>query len=222
MRKIVTGAFVSLDGVMQAPGGPEEDPTGGFAFGGWTFPLWDEAMGATIGDMFAAPFDLLLGRRTYEIFAAHWPFIEDDPIADSFNAVTKFVATSSAEPLAWHNSVAIRGDVPAEIGRLKQEEGPNLLVQGSSVLVHALLAHGLVDELRLMIFPVLLGKGKRLFGDDSKPGALELVDSRTSTTGVVMSRYVPAGAVRTGSFAHDRPSEAELARRARWQKEEAS
>lgn len=222
MRKLIVGTFVSLDGVMQAPGGPEEDPSGGFAFGGWTFPLWDEAMGTTIGALFDAPFDLLLGRRTYEIFAAHWPFIEDHPIADSFNRVTKFVATSSDAPLAWHNSVAIRGDVPAEIGRLKQEDGPNLLVQGSSVLLHALFAHGLVDELRLMTFPVLLGKGKRLFDDSSRPGTLELVDSRTSTTGVVMSRYVPAGEVRTGSFAEQAPSEAELARRAKWQKEEAS
>jgi dihydrofolate reductase len=220
MRKLIVGTFVSLDGVMQAPGGPEEDNMGGFAFGGWAFPLWDEATGATIGELFAAPFDLLLGRRTYEIFAAYWPY-QDDPIAESFNAVTKFVATSSDAPLAWHNSVAIRGDVPAEIGRLKEEDGPNLLVQGSSVLLHALFAHGLVDELRLMTFPLLLGKGKRLFDESSKPGELELVDSRTSTTGVVMSRYVPAGPVRTGSFADQGPSRAERARREKWQREES-
>src|SRR5918993_4991673 len=140
MRKIIVSTFVSLDGVMHAPGGPEEDRSGGFAFGGWVFPHWDEATREAIDALFAAPFDLLLGRKTYEIFAAYWPFIEGDPIAERFNAVTKFVVTSSAEPLAWHGSVAVRGDVPAEIARLKQQDGPNLLVQGSSVLVQSLLA----------------------------------------------------------------------------------
>ena len=222
MRKIVVGAFVSLDGVMQAPGGPEEDPSGGFAFGGWTFPHWDEAMGQFMGEQFEAEFDLLLGRRTYEIFAAFWPFMDDDPIGKRFNAVTKFVVTSSPEPLAWHNSVAIRGDVPAELARLKQEDGPPLLVQGSSVLNHSLFAHGLVDELQLLTFPVLLGRGKRLFDEGSMPGALKLVDSRTSTSGVVMARYRPDGAVPTGSFAVDEPSEVELARRKKWQREEAA
>jgi dihydrofolate reductase len=222
MRKIVVGAFVSLDGVMQAPGGPEEDPSGGFRFGGWVFPYWDEPMGHYMSELFEAEFDLLLGRRTYEIFAAYWPFIEDDPIADRFNAVTKFVVTSSGEPLAWHSSVAIRGDVPAELARLKQEDGPQLLVQGSSVLNHALFAHGLVDELQLLTFPVLLGGGKRLFDEGSMPSGLKLVDSRTSTTGVVMARYRPDGEVRTGSFAADEPSEAELTRRKKWQKEEAA
>ena len=222
MRKIVVGAFVSLDGVMQAPGGPEEDRTGGFAFGGWVFPYWDDAMGTYMDELFQAEFDLLLGRRTYEIFAAHWPYIENDSIADRFNAVTKFVVTSSAEPLAWHSSVAIRGDVPAELARLKQEDGPTLLVQGSSTLNHALFAHGLVDELQLLTFPMLLGRGKRLFDEGSMPSGLELTDSRTSTTGVVMARYRSAGEVKTGSFASDEPSEAELARRSKWQKEEAA
>src|SRR3954468_5903244 len=136
MRKIVAAAFVSLDGVMQAPGGPQEDPTGGFSHGGWTFHYWDEPMGQFMGGMFASPFDLLLGRKTYEIFAAHWPFVEgSDPVAASFNAVTKYVATSSTEPLTWTNSVALRGNVAAEIARLKQEDGPVLLTQGSSGLL---------------------------------------------------------------------------------------
>ena len=220
MRKIICSTFVSLDGVMQAPGGPQEDPSGGFAFGGWVFPHWDETMGEVMDRLFAAPFDLLLGRKTYEIFAAHWPYIENDPIADAFNRVTKFVATRSPGPLAWHNSVAISGDVPSELHRLKQEKGPDLLVQGSGVLLQTLFGHGLIDELQVLIFPVLLGRGKRLFGDSVRPSGLRLLDSRTSTTGVVMSRYLPDGPVRTGSFAQEEPSEAEVARREKWRKEE--
>ena len=219
MRKIVVGTFVSLDGVMQAPGGPEEDRTGGFAYGGWVFPFWDDVLDEAIGALFAGPFDLLLGRKTYEIFAAFWPYM-DDPIGRSFNSATKFVVTSSPQPLAWHNSVAVGGDVPAELARLKQEDGPNLVVQGSSVLLHTLFAHGLVDELTVLTFPLLLGAGKRLFDQGAAPGALRLVDSRTSPSGVVISRYVPAGEVQAGSFAQDEPSEAELARRERWRSEE--
>ena len=218
MRKLITAAFVTLDGVMQAPGGPEEDPSGGFAFGGWTVDYWDDAMGSAMEALFDAPFDLLLGRRTYEIFAAHWPYAEG-PIADKFNPATKYVATSSAEPLAWRNSVALRGDVPAEVARLKREQGPNLLTQGSSILVQSLLANGLIDELRLLVFPLLLGNGKKLFGDGSAPAALKLGDSRTSTTGVIMATYVPEGSVHTGSFALDEPSAAEIARREKWKRE---
>jgi dihydrofolate reductase len=218
VRKVVCAAFVSLDGVMQAPGGPEEDPTGGFQFGGWTFHHWDDAMGAAMGGLFAAPFDLLLGRKTYEIFAAHWPYV-DDPIAEAFNSVTKFVATTSDAPLAWANSVALRGDVAAEVARLKEEDGPDLLTQGSSVLIQTLLAHGLIDEFRLLTFPVLLGGGKKLFGDGVVPGALDLVESSTSSTGVIISRYRPAGPVSTGSFALAEPTEAELVRRAKMAKE---
>ena len=213
MRKVIAGVFVTLDGVMQAPGGPEEDPTGGFAHGGWVFDYWDESLDERMGALFEAPFDLLLGRRTYDIFAAYWPYMEDDPIGERFNAVTKFVATSSAEPLAWQNSVALRGDVPAEVADLKRQDGPNLLIQGSSVLIQSLLADGLIDEFRLLTFPLVLGPGKRLFGDGTVPAALTLVDSQISTTGVVMSRYVPEGPVHTGSFAQQAPSEAELARR---------
>jgi dihydrofolate reductase len=219
MRKLIVGAFLSLDGVMQAPGGPEEDPTEDFPYGGWTFPYWDEVMDAAMGESFSKPFDLLLGRKTYEIFAAHWPFTDEEPAA-LFNGVTKYVATSSTEALAWQNSVRLEGDVPDAVARLKQGDGPDLLTQGSSVLVRSLLARGLVDELNLLVIPVLLGKGKRLFGEETKPGALELVDSKTATTGVIIARYRPAGPVRTGSFALSEPTEAELARRERMKAED--
>jgi dihydrofolate reductase len=220
MRKLVAAAFVSLDGVMQAPGGPPEDPSGGFTHGGWTVPYWDEPMGRFMDEMFSAPFDLLLGRRTYEIFAAHWPFVgSGDPIAQRFNAVTKYVATSSAQPLAWHNSVALEGDVAAAIGRLKTENGPTLLTQGSSVLLQTLLAHDLIDEFRLLVFPVILGSGKRLFGGGAKPGALTLTAASVSTSGVTMSVYERAGAISIGSFELEHPSEPELARRERMKRE---
>ena len=219
MRRVVCAAFVSLDGIMQAPGGPEEDPTGGgFAYGGWTFPHWDEIVDAAMGEGFARPFDLLLGRKTYEIFAAHWPST-DEPPADLFNGVTKYVATSSTEPLAWANSVRLEGDVPDAVARLKQGDGSDLLTQGSSVLVQSLLAAGLVDELFLLVFPVILGHGKRWYGDDARAGEWALVDSRTATTGVIISRYRPNGPVRTGSFATQEPSEAELARREKMRSE---
>ena len=218
MRRVVCAAFVSLDGVMQAPGGPEEDPTGGFRFGGWTFPYWDEVMGAAMGESFSRPFDLLLGRKTWEIFAAHWPYTGEEPAA-LFNNVTKYVATSSTEKLAWANSVRLEGDVPQAVARLKQSEGPDLLTQGSSVLVRSLLAAGLVDELSLLVFPVVLGRGKRWFGEETKPGELELVSSQVSTTGVIIARYRPAGPVRTGSFQLAEPSPAETARRAKMEEE---
>lgn len=219
MRKIITGAFVSLDGVMQAPGGPEEDLSGGFAYGGWTVPHWDEAMGTFMDDMFARPFDLLLGRRTYEIFAAHWPFTEGEPAA-LFNRVTKYVATSSPSALDWANSVALEGDVTASVARLKQGEGPDLLTQGSSVLVRSLLAAGLVDELHLLVFPVLLGRGKKLIGEEAAAGEWETIDSAVSTTGVSMSRYRRKGPVQTGSFALPEPNDAEMVRRARLARED--
>jgi len=220
MRKIVAGAFVSLDGVMQAPGGPPEDPTGGFAHGGWTVPYWDEAMGAFMGAIFSQPFDLLLGRKTYEIFAAHWPYVgEDDPIGPLFNRVTKYVATNGSGPLDWVNSVALRGDVVAEVTRLKQGDGPMLLTQGSTVLLRALLEHDLVDEFRLLTFPVILGAGKRLFGPGSHPGALTLASHAVSTTGVMMGIYTRAGDVATGTFELPEPSAAELARRQRMEQE---
>ena len=218
MRKVVAAAFTSLDGVMQAPGGPEEDPTGGFEHGGWTFHHWDAAMGEVMGEGFSKPFDLLLGRRTYEIFAAHWPFTAEEPAA-LFNGVTKYVATSSTEPLAWQNSVKLEGDVPAAVAKLRGGDGPDLLTQGSAVLVRSLLAAGLVDELFLLVFPVILGKGKRWYGDDARAQEWELLSSRTATTGVIMSRYRPKGPVTTGSFALAEPNEAEMARRKKLQRE---
>jgi dihydrofolate reductase len=219
MRKVIAGTFVTLDGVMQAPGGPEEDPTGGFTHGGWTVNYWDDTMGQAMDETFSAPFDLLLGRKTYEIFAAHWPYMEGDPISEKFNAVTKYVATSSAEPLTWKNSVALRGNVAAEVARLKQQDGPNLLIQGSSVLIQTLLASDLIDQFNLLVFPLVLGSGKRLFGQGAIPAGLKLVDTKASTTGVTMSTYLRSGAITTGSFAMAEPTDAEIARRQRMKRE---
>jgi dihydrofolate reductase len=226
MRKIITGAMVSLDGVMQAPGGPEEDPTGGFAHGGWVAPLWDDALGAAMDETFAQPFDLLLGRRTYDIFAAHWPHIQVDPaasdfngliadIARTFNRATKYVATHEPGTLSWQNSQGLGGDVVAALRELKKSDGPVLLTQGSTVLIQTLLASDLIDELRLQIFPVVLGKGKRLFGDGAIPAAFRLTKSVASPNGALITRYERAGDVATGSFAMEPPTDAELERRRR-------
>ncbi len=217
MRRIIVATFTSLDGVMQAPGGPQEDPTGGFAYGGWTFPHFDPALGGAMGEIFGRPFDLLLGRRTYEIFAAYWPYVTDpnDPIAGPFNRVTKYVASRSRPKLAWQNSVLLGEDVVAALKTLKAQDGPDLLVQGSSDFLQTLWQHSLVDEFSVLIFPVLLGKGKRLFGSGTTPGGLRLVKSRSFPTGVIVANYQPDGAVKTGSFQHVEPSEAELERRRR-------
>jgi dihydrofolate reductase len=212
-RRVIAAFFASLDGVIQAPGGPEEDPTRGFQYGGWTATHWDAAMGEYMGEGFGKPFDLLLGRKTYEIFAAHWPFTEEEPAA-LFNNITKYVATRSETPLAWQNSVKLEGDAIEAVARLREGDGPDLLTQGSSVLVRALLAAGLVDELSLMVFPVLLGHGKRWYDETAKAGDWELLSSRTSTTGVIMSRYAPKGPVSIGDFQLAEPSEAERVRRA--------
>ena len=217
MRKVIVGAMVSLDGVMQAPGGPQEDPTGGFQFGGWVFPHFDEAGGEFLDRLFSQPFDLLLGRRTYDIFAAYWPY-QQGPIADPFNRVTKYVATRSDEPLNWDRSVRLK-DAVTDVERLKREDGPALLTQGSTVLVQALQKAGLVDELHLLTFPVVLGGGKRLFKDGAAPGAMKLLNSQTTSTGVILASYVPAGPPPTGSFADDNPSPAELARREKMKRE---
>lgn len=217
MRPVVAATFVSLDGVMQAPGGPQEDSAGGFSHGGWTFHYWDEAMGKVMDKAFADAFDLLLGRRTYDIFAAHWPYAgEDDPIAVRFNAVTKYVATSEPQTLSWRNSVALRGDPAAEVAALKRQDGPKLLLQGSSELIQALLAKDLIDEITLLTFPVVLGKGKRLFGKGAMPAAFKLVESSASSTGVIMASYRREGEVTTGSFAQEPPSPAEIARREKY------
>mgnify|MGYP000488746789 CR=1 FL=1 len=201
MRRIIAATFVSLDGVMQAPGGPQEDTEGGFAQGGWTFHYFDEALGSVMGELFAKPFDLLLGRRTYDIFAAHWPHVgPDDPIGELFNRVTKYVATHRND-LGWENSRSLGSDVVAALNTLKQGEGPDLLIQGSSDLIQTLLANHLIDEYRLLIFPLVLGRGKRLFGDGTMTEALKLVSTRSFPTGVIQAIYEPVGALKTGSFA---------------------
>jgi len=220
MRRIVVATFTSLDGVMQAPGGPQEDPTGGFTLGGWTAPYFDEALGASLGQIFGRPFDLLLGRKTYDIFAAHWPYVSDpnDPIAASFNRVTKYVASRSRPKLGWQNSQLLGDDIVASLKKLKGQvgqegHGPDLLVQGSSDLLQTLWREGLVDELSVLIFPVVLGKGKRLFGDGARPAGLKLLKSQSFPTGVIVATYQPDGAVKTGDFQLAEPTEAELERR---------
>lgn len=203
MRKLIVAAFISLDGVVQAPGGPEEDTSGGFAYGGWIWPYGDGS-GEVMDGAFTQPFELLLGRRTYDIFAAYWPHVPEDAphrgIADLFNSVTKHVATHRPETLAWQNSHALGADVVAAVRALKRGDGPNLVTQGSSELVRQLLATDVVDELRLLIYPLLLGRGKRLFDDRAQPSAFRLEASRTTSTGVQVNRYAREGAVRTGSF----------------------
>jgi dihydrofolate reductase len=215
VRKIIVATFTSLDGVMQAPGGPQEDPIGGFTLGGWTAPYFDEALGASLGEIFGRPFDLLLGRKTYDIFAAHWPYVSDpnDPIAKVFNQVMKYVASRSSPKLSWQNSRLLGKDILASLKQLKGEDGPDLLVQGSSHLLQTLWKYGLVDEFSVLIFPVVLGKGKRLFGEGTIPRGLKLVKSQSYATGVIVANYEPAGEVKTGDFQLAEPSEAEFERR---------
>jgi dihydrofolate reductase len=215
MRKLVAGAFISLDGVMQAPGGPEEDPTGGFEHGGWTATYWDDVINQAMSESFSQPFDLLLGRKTYDIFAAYWPYVSDpnDTIAPVFNKVTKYVASRSSPKLSWQNSRWLGNDTIAALKKLKGEDGPDLLVQGSSELLQTLWRHALVDELTVLTFPVVLGKGKRLFGEGATSAGLMLAKSQSYPTGVIVASYRPDGAVKTGDFGHAEPSAAELERR---------
>ena len=215
MRQLLVSTFISLDGVMQAPGGPEEDPTGGFAFGGWTFPHSDPTLGGAIVEIFARPFDLLLGRKTYDIFAAYWPYVTDPnhPIAGPFNKVTKYVASRAKPTLTWQNSQWLGEDAVAALNTLKSGDGPDLLVQGSGDFIQTLWKNCLVDELTVLTFPVVLGTGKRLFGSGTTPGGLKLVKSQSYPTGVIVASYRPDGAVKTGSFQMPEPSAAELERR---------
>jgi len=215
MRKLVVNTFVTLDGIMQAPGGPEEDPVGGFTHGGWSVNYWDEMMGQIMTEFMARPFDLLLGRKTYDIFSAHWPFAKDEPGADQLNNARKYVASRTLHMVGWNNSSLIKGDVAEEVAKLKQEDGPEIQVHGSSDLIQTLLKHNLIDEFRVWIFPVVIGHGKRLFDQGTRPSGLKLVDSKTSSTGVILATYEPAGEIKIGSFELDTPSEAELARRQR-------
>lgn len=224
MRKVIVGAMVSMDGVMQAPGGPEEDPTGMFRFGGWVAPFADidPVFGEEIGKLFGKPFDLLLGRRTYDIFAAYWPYAEGgsyDDIAKTFNRTTKYVATRKGVDLTWKGSIALR-DATKDVAKLKKEDGPTLVTQGSTELVHSLLAGGLVDEIRTFTFPVLLGKGKRLFDETSQPLAFKLTHSAASPNGLIAATYVRDGEVRSATIGGaQEPTPAELARREKLKRE---
>ena len=217
MRKLVVLSFITLDGVMQAPGGPEEDPTGGFKHGGWVAGYFDDFLGKVMVGQMSKPFDLLLGRKTYEIFAAHWPYVKTngDPIAAGINNAKKYVASKTLIKLDWSNSELIKGDVAKEVKKLKEQDGPEIQVHGSGNLIQTLLKHDLVDELWLKIFPITLGRGKRLFAEGTIPLGFKLLESEVSPSGVIIASYARAGEVKTGSFALEVPTEAELARRRR-------
>jgi dihydrofolate reductase len=196
MRKIHAAAFVSLDAVIQGPGGIEEDTTGGFASGGWVFGLWDDAVGEAIDGLFGRDYDLLLGRRTYDIFAGYWPYVDPSdegsgPMARAFTACRKYVLSRGTPQLDWANSAHLRS--VADIAALKQTDGPDLVIQGSSTLYPPLLAAGLIDRLTLMIFPAVLGPGKRLFGEGTQPGLLELVEQRAGAKGAIIATYEQRG-----------------------------
>ncbi len=222
MRKIIVGAMVSMDGVMQAPGGPTEDPTMSFKFGGWVMPYFDQEFGQELDRLFKEKFDLLLGRKTYEIFAAYWPYYDEDGadggIAKLFNDIKKYVVSRSGDvDTGWAGSVLLR-DI-AEVKRLKQEAGPNLVTQGSTELVHALLAHDLVDAMSIFTVPVVLGGGKKLFADGSAPHSFKLTASRVTPNGLIVGHYERAGEIRIGDTALDAPSDREVARRERMKRE---
>ncbi|HEX6725364.1 MAG TPA: dihydrofolate reductase family protein [Gaiella sp.] len=202
MRKLVATTFMTLDGVMQAPGGPGEDDDGGFAHGGWSVGYWDERMGELAGEIHLAAGGVVFGRRTYEILAGHWPKVgDDDPLAAKLNAVPKYVASRSARTLDWNNSTLLEGDVPEAVARLKAQDGDYLLVIGSADLLQTLLRNDLVDTFKLWTFPVVVGEGKRLFGDGAVPAGLALADIETATTGVTVATYERAGEIAYGSFA---------------------
>ena len=218
MRKLIATTMISLDGVMQAPGGPEEDPTGGFALGGWTFNYWTEV--SSMNGLDGRDRELVLGRRTYEIFEAYWPHqAADNPIAQTLNAARKHVASRTLKTVEWNNSTLLRGEVVAAVAALKAQAGLDLQIIGSSNLIQTLQAASLIDEYNVWTFPVVLGRGKRLFETSAKPSGLRLVASHTSTTGVVMSTYVLAGDVPLGSFAQTEPSAKEVERRAKLARE---
>jgi dihydrofolate reductase len=212
MRTLAVNTFLSLDGVMQSPGGPDEDPTGGFTYGGWGAPYFDDEMMGRVAE--SAPYELLLGRGTYEIFAAHWPY-DEGPIADRLNGTRKHVASTTLDKLEWNNSTLITGDVAEYVANLKSQDGPEIQVHGSPGLIQTLLEHDLVDEFRMWIFPLVIGAGKRFFGDGTIPVALKLVDSKVSRTGVTINVYERAGDISAGSFEFDEPTEAEMERRER-------
>jgi dihydrofolate reductase len=213
MRELVVHTFLTLDGVMQAPGGPEEDPSGAFDHGGWAVGYWDDQIEGAMGEAMSQPFDLVLGRKTYEIFAAYWPH-SDDPGAELLNKATKHVATTTRTELEWENSKPIEGEVSEAVRALKQEDGPELHVHGSANLIQTLLEHGLIDEFRLKIYPLVLGTGKRLFDGGTVPAGLELASSQLSSSGVIMTTYRSGAEIKYGTFGAETPNEAELEGRA--------
>ena len=200
MRKLIVSTFLTLDGVMQAPGGPGEDDSGGFTLGGWSVNYWDERMREVMTEAMSVPFDLLLGRKTYDIFVTYWPDAPEEAGSKPLNDATKFVTSRGRPTLDWKESVLIEGDAAEGVAALKRTDGPELQVHGSANLIQTLMAHDLVDEYRLWVFPVVLGSGKRLFAEGAIPAGLRLVDSTVSTTGVVIGTYEPAGELVTGSF----------------------
>ncbi|MDE2172865.1 MAG: dihydrofolate reductase [Patescibacteria group bacterium] len=206
MRKIITTTFVSLDGVMQAPGGPEEDTSGGFMYGGWSFNYWgdNKVMDETMAGFMSQPFDLLLGRKTYDIFASYWPNVKDtDPNGDigkPFNKARKYVVSHKNMKLAWQNSVLVTGDVVSELKKLKDMNGPDLWVHGSGNLIQTLLKEKLIDRMHIWTFPVTLGPGKRLFAEGTRAVGWKLIDSKTAKSGVIIASYEPTGELKVGSF----------------------
>jgi dihydrofolate reductase len=221
MSRLVVATFVTLDGVMQAPGGPQEDPTGGFEHGGWVAPHFDDSMGSVMVETMERADAFLLGRRTYEIFAAHWPYISaGDPIAAKLNGTPKYVASRTLRRLDWSGSTLLDGDVADAVRQLKARGGNEIQVHGSGNLIQTLLAHDLIDEFRLWVFPIVLGKGKRLFGTGTVPARLELVETLAASTGPVFHVYRAAGRPETGSFALEQPTAAEIERRRKHAEEE--
>jgi dihydrofolate reductase len=205
MRKLIAHTFLTLDGVMQAPGSPN-DRSGGFTHGGWTVPFWDDAIEAWQREATSPPFDLLLGRKTYEIFAGYWPRATDVEGADVFNSAKKYVVSRTLRRVDWQNSTLVDGHVGKAVAQLKELDGPEIQVQGSGNLVQTLLSEDLVDGLRLLLYPIVLGRGKRLFAEGTIPRAFTLKDSTASPSGVVMARYERSGDVTLGSFVRDEPS----------------
>jgi len=201
MRKIITTTFITLDGVMQAPGGPEEDTTNGFKYGGWSANYWDQIMGDVMTGFMGLPFELLLGKVTYDIFAAYWPTADRDMVvAKPFNATKKYVVSHTPQKLSWSNSELVTGDVVATIKKLKEQSGPDLWIHGSGNLIQTLLKNDLIDRMHVWIFPVTVGNGKRLFAEGTQAKGFKLVDSKVSTTGVIIGTYEPAGPLKTGSL----------------------
>lgn len=202
MRKIITTTFVTLDGVMQAPGGPEEDTSNGFTYGGWqlSFPS-DEMMDSLLTSIMQSPFEMLLGKTTYNIFASYWPHAQDDlDVAAPFNSTKKYVVSKEVFAPSWNNSFCITGDVVAQLKELKTQDAPDLWVWGSGNLIQTLLKHDLIDRMHVWIYPITLGTGKKLFADGTKPEKFTLVESKTSTTGVIIATYEPAGSITPNSL----------------------